>query len=66
MKIWRKGVTARQWSGDPSNGKLTARPGRFFTLKFWMPSKGGGDTGVMVRCRPSDFDLAARSYGRRR
>jgi hypothetical protein len=26
-----------------------------------MPSKGGGDTEVMVRCEPGDFDLLLKA-----
>jgi hypothetical protein len=61
MKIWRKGMSARQWSDDPSTGRLSTIPGRYFKLKFWMPSKGGGDTEVMVEYEPADFGKLAKA-----
>ena len=55
MKIWRKGKTARQWDDDPGPGKLSAKPGCYLSLRFQMPSKGGGDTDVIVQHEPNDF-----------
>ena len=63
MKIWRKGATVKQWLPVPSKGKLSFRPGVCFALKFWMPSKGGGITDVMVRHYPDDFGSLIRAMG---
>ena len=63
MKIWRKGATARQWVPVFSKGKLSARRGQYVTEAFWMPSKGGGVTEVMVRHYPDDFRNQIKAMG---
>ena len=63
MKIVRKGATTQRWSHDPSPGRLSFRAGVCFALKFWMPSKGGGFTDVMVRHYPDDFGALIRAMG---
>jgi hypothetical protein len=56
MKIRRKGSTSRQWSDDPSKGRLSVHAKGAVAIQFWMPSKGGGLTDVVVHLEPTDFE----------
>ena len=62
MKIWRKGQTAKTWSNDPYNGKISARPG-LVRIRFSMPSKGSGVTEVLISFGPNDFSNLAKAMG---
>jgi hypothetical protein len=61
MKIWRKGYTAKQWSDDPSKGRLRVRASHTVGLQFSMPSKGGGYTVVLVQFEPDDFSALLKA-----
>ena len=77
FKTWRKGSTAKEWSDDPSEVKVSKR--RIYkafevALDFWMPSKGGGITDVRLYLaegaldeilKAADDDVVIRAAARR-
>lgn len=64
VSVLRGGVTSRTWSGSGSEGTIgylsgwgTTAP--LVTLSFQMPSKGGGETQVLVQIDPESFERLA-------
>lgn len=63
IEVLRGGVTAREWSGSGRNVRVSTDDLHYsaFQIRFDMPSKGGGDTDVLVRVTASSFKEIAEA-----
>jgi hypothetical protein len=61
IEVKRGGVTSPRWSGDGANVRvLPSREAERLSIRFDMPSKGGGYTDVAVRILPDSFEEIAK------
>ena len=60
IKAFRAGETARTWSDDPNDETLSCEID-YISVRFSMPSKGGGVTEVDVRITPDSFGDFAKA-----